>query len=377
MMSRRLWFSALICTSLLGLAACGGASDDLADAPNLEVAASLDHRPVGVAISRSGRVFVSMRPLTPTGPRVAEVMDADTTRPFPNAEWNLPPTRAEDPSQVFYSVNAVHADRENVVWMLDQGGAAPPKLVGWSLELDRERDVFRLEAMTGPASTLADFAIDQTNRAIYIADTGAVNAQNTDDEQTPTIIVVNLDTGRGRRVLGDDERLRAEDVDLEVGDESIGETGPEGFTPLRVGLRAITIDPMDEWVYFGALNGESLYRIRAADLSDRNLTDIQIKARVEFYGLKPVSEGIAAAQNGFIFISDVNSSTLGVVGSDAAYQPLVTDRRLSWPHAIAISPGGDIFVAASRMQQAPQLNNGKELAEPPFHLLRSRLGGMP
>ena len=51
-----------------------------------------------------------------------------------------------------------------------------------------------------------------------------------------------------------------------------------GLLSLRGGIDGIALD--DEWLYYGALSGASLYRVRLTDLRDRSLPNSQLAARV-------------------------------------------------------------------------------------------------
>ena len=44
------------------------------------------------------------------------------------------------------------------------------------------------------------------------------------------------------------------------------------------------MDALAEWVYFGAMSGTVLYRVRTADLRDASLSEEALARRVERFG---------------------------------------------------------------------------------------------
>ena len=68
-----------------------------------------------------------------------------------------------------------------------------------------------------------------------------------------------------------------------------------GLVSLRGGIDGIALGP--EWLYFGALNGSELYRIRLSDLRDVNLPQSQLEQRVETYSIKPLSHNSRSVSN--------------------------------------------------------------------------------
>jgi len=299
---------------------------------------------------------------------MTELRDGGELAPFPNAEWNRPLAGVETAGDVFVSVLGVQADPAGVVWMLDDGDQKPGsrKLVGWDTQNDELAGVYLLEGLAGSASFLNDLAIDTKHRVVYIADTGDPFAP----DPSPAILVVNLATGTGRRVVFEEARLEPEDVDAEIDGRALTTEGPDGPRPFRMGLNPITIDPANEWVYFGALNGEAIYRIATADLLNTTLSTFQLSSRVELYGVKPVSDGITIDGVGNVYVTDLNSNSIGVTQAAGTYRPIVTDKRLSWPNSLAFGPDDYVYATVAKLHLSAPFNGGEEDGAPPYYVLR-------
>jgi sugar lactone lactonase YvrE len=141
--------------------------------------------------------------------------------------------------------------------------------------------------------------------------------------------------------------------------------------PVRVGADSITIDPGNEWLYFGPLTGTSLDRARTTDLRDTALPAEALAERVERFSNKPVSDGITIDDAGNVYITDINANGIGVVRPNGAYQRLVTDeQRLSWPDGFSTGPDGKIYVTVNQLHRSPFLNAGQKKPEPPLFLVR-------
>ena len=137
-------------------------------------------QPAGVAVSRSGRLFVSFpRHYGAVAMTVGEVKDGRTGA-FPSAAANQP--APDRPAETLFSVQAMMIDASDRLWMLDSGllrdGEAPvpgaPKLVVFDLARNKAvRTVPIPPAALARNSALKDVRIDPTHGAAgtaYITD---------------------------------------------------------------------------------------------------------------------------------------------------------------------------------------------------------------
>lgn len=344
---------------LLTLGACAA----VADAPRLEVVARLEQPPGNLTVTPSGRLIVSLHEHFRPRLRVVEVVEGRLVRPFPDPGWNAPGGRTLD------SVLGIQADHLGVVWMLDNGRrrSRQPQLVGWHTPANRLERVIPLRApATRPGSFLNDLAVDRRHGAIYLADTGG--------RGTPAaLIVVDSWSGRARRVLEGHVSVAAGPLPMVASGQLLQVRTPRGRISPRVGVNPIALDSADEWLYYGPMTGEWLYRVRTRDLRDTSLSAAQLASRVERWARRPACDGITIDDRGNVYVTDFGADAIGVIDARTrAYRVLVRDPRLVWPDAFSFGPDGYLYVVAAQLQRGPALNAGRDLALRPFLIVRLR-----
>ena len=330
----------------------------------LETVAELEKAPGNITVTPDGQVIFSLHQHFEPQLRVAALATDGEIEPFPNEHWNA----GDEPGRLALdSVLGIQSDTRGVVWMLDNGmrNDITPKLVAWDTRADRLHRIIHLPPPLVPQDQFVnDLAVDRTHDHIYIADpAGGENA---------AILVVDLETGYVRRVLEGDRSVVPEDIDMlfdgrpaEILDED-GET----FRP-RVGVNPFAVDADNEWLYYGPMTGESMYRIRTADLRDPDLDDSQLSARVERYADKPIGDGISVDNAGNIYISAITDNAIGVIRTDRTYEVLFEDDELLlWPDAFSYGPDGKMYVVANQLHLGPVLNAGEDETSPPYYIFR-------
>ncbi len=316
-----------------------------------------DYPPGNIAVTPDGRLVMSLHQFYGTEFKVVEVLPNGSVQPFPNADWASTP---DENGIGLNNVLGIRADGDGVVWMLDNPGeGGTGRLVGWDTRSDRLHRIIYLAPPVIPDNTfLNDFAVDLYHDAIYIADTaGGSNS---------ALIVVDLQTGYARRVLEGNPSMQPEDIALVVD----GTTTMLGGQEARIGVNPITLDPSNEWVYYGPMSGQSLYRIRTTDLLDTSLSPEALAAQVERFGDRPISDGITIDGGGNIYISDITHDAIGVVDPSGAYQVLYQSEDLSWADGFGFGPDNYIYVTINQLHLSPALNQGEDRSQPPYYLLR-------
>jgi sugar lactone lactonase YvrE len=139
----------------------------------------------------------------------------------------------------------------------------------------------------------------------------------------------------------------------------------------RIGVNPITIDAAHEYVYYGAMHGTSLYRVRTSDLLNKTLSAAELAERVERFGDKPVSDGITMDTAGNVYITSVSENGIGVVKPDGSYELLFSDpERLSWPDGMSCGPDGKVYATVNRLHKSARLNAGVAESQPPYYVVR-------
>ncbi len=331
-----------------------------AQAEKYEVVAELPSSvpPGNIAVSRDGRIFLSVHDFFPSDQRLVELLSDGSTRAFPTPDWATAPTAENAPG--LQSVLGLNTDGQGTLWVLDNAGPAHAgRLVAFDLATNSlKRVIYLAPPVARDSSFLNDLAIDTQRNAIYISDTGA--------GKTAALIVVDLESGMARRVLEGSRYTIAEDFDMVID----GQVVTLGGGAARIGVNPITIDNEFEWVYFSPMTGRSMYRIPAAALSDPTLSAAALESRVERYGDKPVSDGSVVDSAGNVYITSIADASIGVVAPGRNYQTLFADASLAWPDGFSAGADGYIYATINELHRSPALNNGVNAATGQFKVIR-------
>ncbi len=319
---------------------------------------SKDTPPGNIAISPDGRMFMSVHGFYGPELRVVEVQADGTTAAYPTQAWARAPKGDGDGLN---GVLGLRADRDGILWMLDgQREGQAGRVVGWNTRTETLHAIHYIAApVARPYSFLNDLAVDRENEAFYISDTA--------NHVNSAIIVIDLETGRARRVLEGSAFTRAEDTPMVIDGRDI----LLGGEPARIGINPITVDPTNSWVYFAPMTGSALYRVRTTDLLDESLDDSALEARVERYGDKPISDGSTVDAAGNVYITAMTDNAIGVTRPDGTYEVLFQpDDTLPWPDGFAIGPDGFVYATVNELHRSPVLNGGVDAAQGNFRIVR-------
>ena len=329
-------------------------------AQDLETVAEFDISmpPGNIAIAPSGRIFMSVHEFYGKELRIVEVLDGGETRAYPTETWARAP---DDDGNGLNGVLGLRVDRQGILWMLDgQGPNQTGRVVGWNTNTEELHAVHYIgQPVARETSFLNDLAVDRDHDAIYIADTG--------DGQNSALIVLDLTTGRARRVLEGSAYTTPEDLPMIIDGREI----TLGGNPAKIGVNPITIDPTNTWVYFAPMSATSLYRVRTTDLLKEGLSDTELAERVERYGDKVISDGSTVDTAGNVYITAMTDNAIGVTRADGTYEELFqSDETLSWPDGFAIGPDGYVYATINELHRSPVLNGGENASTGNYRIVR-------
>ena len=265
------------------------ASPEDLPASGLEVMAELNQGPGNITVTPAGRIIISQHQFFKPELRVVEVLPDGRTVPFPNRAWSSAPG---DDGIGLHSVLGLRADRRGVVWMLDNGGEVP-RVVAWDTVADRLHRVIPIPPpATRPGSMHNDLAVDLVHNAIYIADFGG--------DRGPALVVIDLNTGQARRLLEGHASVQAEDITMVIDGRPVRVGSGDEVREARVGVNPITLDPTNRWVYYGAMHGRSIYRLRTRDLLVRMRTMAvqQVRGLAKAFGVPRARVTLLGGQAG-------------------------------------------------------------------------------
>ena len=150
-----------------------------------------------------------------------------------------------------------------------------------------------------------------------------------------------------------------------------------GIVALRGGIDGIALGP--EWLYYGALSGSGLYRVRLRDLRDNALPPGQLANRVERYSDKPLSDGMSLDIDGNVYITDIEHSSIFVVNAQRELKTLIQSDNVRWADALSFGPEGDLYLADSALSELILQSREHIDAQGPYRIFRFKPGveGVP
>lgn len=313
----------------------------------------------GIAVSSQERIFVNF-PRWGKDPlySVAEMLPDGSLHPYPDNEWSRRGrAEARHPEAHFISVQSVVVDNNDTLWVLDpaspdfkgvvSGGA---KLVGINLTTGAVERVIRFDdAVAPPSSYLNDVRFDPEGETAYITDSGL-----------GALIVLDLASGKSRRRLTEHYSTKAEPGYVPV----IGgrELRDQNNQVPQIHADGIALDSDGEYLYYHALTGRTLYRIRTAALKDPKLSEKQLADHVEKVAETGATDGMLFDPEGSaLYLTALEHNAIKRYNIESGVlDTIIQADTLQWPDSMAISPDGDLYITASQIHRMPRFNSGKD-----------------
>ncbi len=211
-------------------------------------------------------------------------------------------------------------------------------------------------------SFLQDLQVSADGRTVIIADASFWR-------KSPALIVYDIETATARRILISHESTSPENYVIESNGRVMSFMG--GIVSLRGGVDGIALG--EEWLYYGALSGASLYRVRLSDIRDPSIPNSQIKALVERVSKKPLSDGLSIDRLGNVYITDVEHNAIFRLDENGDLRTLIQSSRVRWPDALSFGPDGWLYVADSALSEVVLRPRSHIESSAPYRIFRVRL----
>jgi sugar lactone lactonase YvrE len=321
----------------------------------LEKVVDLDYPPGNITVTKTNRVFFTLHP---DGNPPHHVMELRDGKAVPYQPKIMPPL--ETPLAL--------RSRVDWLWVLDHGnfGRGQPRIVAWDYTTDALVHQYKFpREVAGLGSMLNDFQVGPQNENVYITEASPIL-------QTPALIGYSVRGRTARRLLEGHRSVMPENYLLNVGGRDMSLFG---LITLRIGADSIAFDGWN--IYFGPVNGGRLYSVLASELNaDSGLSSADIAKIVEDYGPKPNSDGLAADDQGTIYITDPEHSAILVLDKQKNLKTLVKDERLRWPDGLSWSQDGYLYVTCSALQHVIFRSAANVRAHAPYQIYRFKPGPM-
>jgi sugar lactone lactonase YvrE len=319
----------------------------------------------GVATTADGRRFVVIQPLNADQPQVAEIT-TNSVKPYPDPRWNERRS-GEDGRTAFVGVNSLRVGPDGALWIVDRGAsgigkplvAGGPKLVRIDLATNHVTRIYDLGAVAQGKSFIDDVRFNGGHA--YLTDAGR-----------PALVVLDLATGKARRVLENHPSTVASRPLMAEGRQLVDPTG----APIVVHADQLEVSPDGLWFYFQPCSGP-MSRIETRYLDDPSLPDAMLASHVEYFADTPSTGGTAIDADGAIYVSDTDKSRILKVSPNGEISILIDDPRLAWVDAMWIDESGKLWMPAAQLNRVAGLNGGKDAVSWPVTIYSAALGAKP
>jgi hypothetical protein len=322
----------------------------------VEKVAELPEAPGNIAVSAEGRVFFNFHPEARPVLSVVEWVNGKAA-PFPNATFDL-----------YDFVFSVRIDRQGRLWTLGTGfhGLRPPRLLAFDLasrKLVQRWDVPR--DVAGLGSYVQDFQVSPDGKTVFLADIGVLNKK-------PALLVYDVERMKGRRLLERDRSVTDRPYLINAQGKEMLLLG--GLYPMHPALDSIGLDEAGEWLYYGPMSHETLFRVKTRDLLDVSLSPADLSSRVEAFGSKPQTDGISLDRAGNVYLTDVEHGAIAILNPDRELKTLVKHPKWRWPDGLSFGPEDWLYVTDSAIPDIMMRSRSHMRRAAPYFIWRFRTG---
>ena len=322
-----------------------------------------DYQITGVSVSKTGRMFVNF-------PRwsdrylnaVVEVSKDGSTKPFPDEHWNRWDGKPETAPKQFVCVQSIVADDTDSLWIVDPAAPFTGPAIQYGakvVKVDlRTNEVTRVYTFTPdvvkPGTYLNDIRIDTARHTAYLTDSGVGG-----------IIIVDTESGQAHRALDSDPSvLKKDGISISVNGKPVLQNGK----PPQFNSDAIALSPDKAYLYYQALTGDTMYRVKTDALRNGGNPTPELVAK-----LFPL-DGIWMDKQGHLYLSNINESAvyrfIPGSGSTNKMEKVAQSQDLQWPDTFTQGPDGSIYITSSHINDMPRFHEGKLTSKPTYTVFR-------
>lgn len=335
--------------------------------------------PSGIVVAENGRIFVGFprHAINHKGATLGELVNGRVV-PWPSAALSLPSSAA--PADRLMSIHGMTMDTQGRLWAIDDGklagqslqpGAA--KIVCFDIAANRLLHSIILKSPTLlPDSHMNDLRVDLTH-----GQAGTVYVSDSSFGHSPALVVVDVASGKQRRVLATHPSTQAE-----AGFMAVVEGMPLVYDPAQKprfvvgGVDGVTLSASSDRLYYAPLTSRRLYSLPTALLSDFSVSDADLAKAVRDEGEKGTADGLATDAQGRIYTTNFEHDCILRRNTDGSFDLMVHDPRILSPDGIFCTRT-HVYCTLGQWNRLASFNNGQDKRRPPYHLIRFPIEPVP
>ena len=313
----------------------------------------------GVAVDQSGRLFLNFPRWSDRYENAVIVLLTGRALPYPSPSWNEW-SPGDSWRTKFVSVQSVHVDRQDRLWILDTGRVNRAE--------GRQAVVYEFDPKTETPARVIPLSFDVAPEGSYINDirlTPDGRHAFISDSGLGAIIHLDTRTGVARRLLADHSSTKGSPDKTPVINGKpwvIAETGE----PNVVHCDGIAVSPDGQWVYYQSISNDTLYRVPVAALISPSGNPA---GSVEVVGKAPVTDGMIFDDQGNLYFSALEKNAVIYRTPDGEFRTLVRDHRLDWPDSFAIDRRTNtLYFTTAQIHETPRYRKDGKWPRDPFRV---------
>jgi sugar lactone lactonase YvrE len=311
-------------------------TEPLIPTSKVETLVSLEFPPGNVSVAANGRIFFAYHPFAQVHrfdtPSVFELV-AGVPKPFPNAEFQ----------KRYQGVFGMTVDQQNRLWVIEPSGLDHEKSRLMAFDLKTNAPVFEYWFPAKEAQFAQDLRVTADGRTVILADTGLFKFTS------PALIVFDVASKSYRKTLESDPSTQPQDwvirtaIGGQLGTHKLG----YGLVTFSVGIDGIEISRDGNWLYYGAMSHDTMYKLPIKALLEAQLSAAELAKKIAPIGRKPLSDGITVDAQDNILITDIENGGIARMNAKGELVTLTKSPQVVWADGIVMAPDGNVLFTDS------------------------------
>ncbi|NHN84885.1 gluconolactonase [Acetobacter musti] len=262
-------------------------------------------------------------------------------------------------------------DGNGQLWLLDEGARAGSKARQKPalLHIDPKANRIVRRYALGEPALLPDSHVNDVRVDLTHGEAGTAYISDTSQTTHPALVVVDLASGRARRILAETVSVSPVPGLVMEADGRLGRYDPEHPTVAQGGVDGVALSADSSRLYWSPLSSRRLYSAPTAVLSDPAASEAAIEAAVKDEGEVGIMDGMATAPDGSLYLTDIERHAVVRRAQDGALSVVAQDPRLIAPDSLAFD-GDSLLLTVGQWSRLPVFHDGRDMQERPYVMVR-------